>query len=96
MGAIPYYDGHSSSTLNRDLSLVLEPIYILMKDMAWGRYHLLSFRSSSLKADLEQIMFIGSLSQVISYAMESPRPPFPVMVLAYALAGFGIALQVNI
>ncbi|SJL13468.1 uncharacterized protein ARMOST_16912 [Armillaria ostoyae] len=51
------------------------------------------FRSSSLKADLEQIMFIGSLFQVVSYAMESPHPPFPVMVLAYALAGFGGALQ---
>ncbi|KAK0224600.1 MFS general substrate transporter, partial [Armillaria nabsnona] len=33
-----------------------------------------------------KITFIGSLSQVISYAMESPQPPFPVMVLAYALA----------
>ncbi|KAK0430882.1 MFS general substrate transporter, partial [Armillaria borealis] len=42
---------------------------------------------------LEKIMFIGSLFQVMSYAMESPHPPFPVMVLAYALAGFGGALQ---
>ncbi len=41
-------------------------------------------------------MFIGSLFQVVAYAMESPQPPFPVMVMAYALAGFGMSLQVDI
>ncbi|KAK0480368.1 MFS general substrate transporter [Armillaria novae-zelandiae] len=42
---------------------------------------------------LGKIMFIGSLFQVAAYAMESPQPPFPVMVIAYALAGFGMSLQ---
>ncbi|PBL00129.1 MFS general substrate transporter [Armillaria gallica] len=42
---------------------------------------------------LGKIMFIGSLFQVVSYAVESPQPPFPVMVMAYALAGFGMSLQ---
>ncbi|KAF8911268.1 MFS general substrate transporter [Mucidula mucida] len=36
---------------------------------------------------------IGSLFQVAAYAIESPAPPFPVMVLAYFLAGFGMSLQ---
>ncbi|KAK0234023.1 MFS transporter [Armillaria fumosa] len=40
-----------------------------------------------------KIMFIGSLFQVVAYAMESPQPPFPVMVMGYAMAGFGMSLQ---
>ncbi|KAK0234035.1 MFS general substrate transporter [Armillaria fumosa] len=42
---------------------------------------------------LGKIMFIGSLFQVVAYAMESPQPPFPVMVMGYAMAGFGMSLQ---
>ena len=37
---------------------------------------------------------MGSLFQVAAYAIDSPAPPFPVMVFAYFLAGLGIALQV--
>ncbi|KAK0489430.1 MFS general substrate transporter [Armillaria novae-zelandiae] len=42
---------------------------------------------------LGKIMFIGSLFPAIAYAMESPQPPFPVMVMAYALTSFGMSLQ---
>ncbi|KAK0184619.1 MFS general substrate transporter [Armillaria mellea] len=42
---------------------------------------------------LGKVVFVGSLFQVVSYTMQSPHPPFPVMVLAYALTGFGSALQ---
>lgn len=37
----------------------------------------------------------GSIFQVIGYAIDSPAPPFPVFVLAFALNGFGVALQVG-
>ena len=30
---------------------------------------------------------------MVAYAMVSPGPPFPVMCVAYAFNGFGIALQ---
>ncbi|KAI0654399.1 major facilitator superfamily domain-containing protein [Cubamyces menziesii] len=39
------------------------------------------------------VMVIGSLSQVIGYALEAPAPPFPVFVLGYAINGFGLSLQ---
>ena len=37
----------------------------------------------------------GSIAQCIGYALDAPAPPFPVMVLAFAINGFGIALQVR-
>lgn len=38
---------------------------------------------------------LGSIAQCIGYALQAPAPPFPVIVLAYAINGFGIALQVG-
>lgn len=34
------------------------------------------------------------MAQCIGYALDAPAPPFPVVVLAFAVNGFGIALQV--
>ncbi|KAI0676395.1 MFS general substrate transporter [Trametes maxima] len=39
------------------------------------------------------VMVIGSFAQVIGYALEAPAPPFPVLVLGYAINGFGLSLQ---
>ncbi|EJF59568.1 MFS general substrate transporter [Dichomitus squalens] len=40
-----------------------------------------------------KVMVLGSLAQVIAYTIEAPAPPFPVFVIAYAINGFGLALQ---
>jgi len=32
---------------------------------------------------------------MIAYALQSPAPPFPVLVIAFTIDGFGIALQVD-
>ncbi|EMD35606.1 hypothetical protein CERSUDRAFT_85549 [Gelatoporia subvermispora B] len=37
--------------------------------------------------------YAGSIAQCVAYALEAPAPPFPVFVIAYAINGFGIALQ---
>ncbi|OCH86759.1 MFS general substrate transporter [Obba rivulosa] len=42
---------------------------------------------------LGKVMVLGSVAQCIAYALEAPAPPFPVFVVAYAINGFGIALQ---
>ncbi|KAI0789470.1 MFS general substrate transporter [Abortiporus biennis] len=39
------------------------------------------------------MVLVGALTQVVGYAIASPAPPFPALVLAYVLNGFGIALQ---
>ncbi|KAI0716684.1 MFS general substrate transporter [Earliella scabrosa] len=39
------------------------------------------------------VMVIGSMAQVVGYALEAPAPPFPVFVLGYAVNGFGLSLQ---
>ncbi|KAI0325924.1 MFS general substrate transporter [Cubamyces sp. BRFM 1775] len=39
------------------------------------------------------VMVIGSLSQIVGYALEAPAPPFPIFVLGYAINGFGLSLQ---
>ncbi|KAI0918795.1 hypothetical protein AcW1_009483 [Taiwanofungus camphoratus] len=39
------------------------------------------------------VMVIGSVAQMIGYALEAPAPPFPVFVIGYAVNGFGISLQ---
>ncbi|EEB94747.1 hypothetical protein MPER_06391 [Moniliophthora perniciosa FA553] len=38
-------------------------------------------------------MLKGASLQVIAYALQSPALPFPVFVMAYAINGFGIAIQ---
>ncbi|KIP12094.1 hypothetical protein PHLGIDRAFT_113885 [Phlebiopsis gigantea 11061_1 CR5-6] len=40
-----------------------------------------------------KVMVLGSVAQCVGYALDAPAPPFPVMVLAFAINGFGIALQ---
>jgi hypothetical protein len=41
-------------------------------------------------------MAIGAFVQLLCYAIQAPKPPFPVMVFSYALAGLGMSLQVNL
>ncbi|EED85044.1 predicted protein [Postia placenta Mad-698-R] len=38
------------------------------------------------------VMVIGSVAQMIGYAIESSAPPFPAFVLGYAVNGFGMTL----
>ncbi|KAF7978928.1 hypothetical protein HWV62_44131, partial [Athelia sp. TMB] len=45
------------------------------------------------KLGFGKVLVLGAACQVITYAIQSPAPPFPVMVLANAIGGFGIALQ---
>ncbi|KAG9126757.1 hypothetical protein FRC07_002092 [Ceratobasidium sp. 392] len=40
-----------------------------------------------------KVILLGALVQVVGYTILAPAPPFPVMCLAYAFNGFGIALQ---
>jgi hypothetical protein len=40
-----------------------------------------------------QIIVLGSLLQVIAYAIQSSAPPFPVFVLAYFINGVGGVFQ---
>ncbi|KAI0052084.1 MFS general substrate transporter [Auriscalpium vulgare] len=35
----------------------------------------------------------GAVCQMVTYAVQAPAGPFPLMVASYALAGFGMALQ---
>lgn len=44
---------------------------------------------------LLQVMVLGSLFQLVTYAIQGPAPPFPAMVLSFFLAGFGMSLQVS-
>ena len=37
---------------------------------------------------------IGAALQIIAYAVLTPAPPFPVLVIMYAINGIGIAMQV--
>ena len=41
------------------------------------------------------VLASGSIAQCVGYALSAPAPPFPVLVLAFTLNGFGIALQVS-
>lgn len=38
---------------------------------------------------------VGSIAQIIAYTIIAPAPPFPAFVIAYAINGFGISLQVS-
>ncbi|KAJ3804739.1 MFS general substrate transporter [Lentinula aff. lateritia] len=40
-----------------------------------------------------KVMVMGSLLQLATYAIQSPAPPFPAMVLSFFLAGLGMSLQ---
>lgn len=41
-----------------------------------------------------KVIVLGTVIQVIVYAIEIPTPPFPVWVFAFGLYGVGTALQV--
>ncbi|TDL22800.1 MFS general substrate transporter [Rickenella mellea] len=45
------------------------------------------------KLGFGKVVVIGSLAQTVGYAMVAPAPPFPVMCIAYAINGWGGALQ---
>ncbi|KAA1472100.1 MFS general substrate transporter [Dentipellis sp. KUC8613] len=40
-----------------------------------------------------KVSFTGSVCQLATYAILAPAGPFPLMIIAYGLAGFGMALQ---
>ncbi|KAJ4473093.1 MFS general substrate transporter [Lentinula aciculospora] len=40
-----------------------------------------------------KVMVLGSLFQLATYAIQSPAPPFPALVLSFFLAGLGMSLQ---
>lgn len=64
------------------------------KVMLGGSFYICSFlviRGTKAHASV----YAGSLCQVVCYAMMIPEGPFAVRVVAYAIAGFGIALQVR-
>ncbi|GJE94799.1 MFS general substrate transporter [Phanerochaete sordida] len=45
------------------------------------------------KLGFGKVMVLGSAFQVAGYAIDAAAPPFPAFVFAFALNGFGIALQ---
>ncbi|TRM62189.1 major facilitator superfamily domain-containing protein [Schizophyllum amplum] len=45
------------------------------------------------KIGLGKAILLGALVQLAAYAMIAPTPPFPVMVVAYGMAGFGMSFQ---
>lgn len=38
-------------------------------------------------------ILLGATLQMVSYAMQSPAPPFPLYLISFAVAGFGVGLQ---
>ncbi|KAJ7033674.1 major facilitator superfamily domain-containing protein [Mycena alexandri] len=40
-----------------------------------------------------KMIFLGSLCQIVAYAMQAPAPPFPVFVLSFVINGVGVAIQ---
>ncbi|GAB1519173.1 hypothetical protein RhiTH_002239 [Rhizoctonia solani] len=40
-----------------------------------------------------KVTLLGSVLQILAYAVLAPTPPFPVMCISYAINGFGIGLQ---
>ncbi|KAF9013472.1 major facilitator superfamily domain-containing protein [Cyathus striatus] len=40
-----------------------------------------------------KVILLGAISQLAAYAILAPAPPFPVMVFAYGINGFGMSLQ---
>ncbi|EIM91270.1 MFS general substrate transporter [Stereum hirsutum FP-91666 SS1] len=45
------------------------------------------------KLGFGKVMVLGAVAQAITYAMQIPEGPFAVRVVAYFLAGFGVAIQ---
>ncbi|KAF9456465.1 major facilitator superfamily domain-containing protein [Collybia nuda] len=45
------------------------------------------------RVGLGKIMVLGAVCQLAAYIMQAPGPPFAVMVIANAFAGFGMSLQ---
>ncbi|KIY70510.1 MFS general substrate transporter [Cylindrobasidium torrendii FP15055 ss-10] len=45
------------------------------------------------KLGFGKTMVLGSVFQIVAYALNSPGPPFPVLVLGYFCSGFGVSLQ---
>lgn len=53
-------------------------------------------RSMQVTEHCLSLSLLGSVAQLIGYALYSPAPPFPLFVIAFAFNGFGLALQVNV
>lgn len=45
------------------------------------------------KLGLGKSLVIGSLCQVVAYALQSPALPFPMFITCFAINGFGLAVQ---
>jgi len=42
-----------------------------------------------------KVMVLGAAAQLVSYGVVLAVPPFSVLICAYAITGFGLALQVG-
>ncbi|KAJ7609796.1 MFS general substrate transporter [Mycena polygramma] len=40
-----------------------------------------------------KMIILGSLCQIVAYAIQAPAPPFPVFVLSFVINGVGISIQ---
>ncbi|KAJ7121116.1 major facilitator superfamily domain-containing protein [Mycena epipterygia] len=45
------------------------------------------------KLGFGKMIVLGSLCQIVAYALQSPAPPFPVFVLSFVINGVGMAIQ---
>jgi len=47
------------------------------------------------KIGFGKIITLGALCQLVAYLMIIPAPPFPVIICAYVIVGFGLSLQAS-
>ncbi|KAI8976673.1 MFS general substrate transporter [Trametes punicea] len=45
------------------------------------------------KLGFGKVLLLGSVLQIVAYAIMAPAPPFPFMCFAFTLIGFGLSLQ---
>lgn len=58
----------------------------------WGRVLLLVLLL--YVTDTPQTVVVGAILQSVAFAIQSARPPFPLMALSYTIGGFGWSLGV--
>ena len=49
--------------------------------------------AATVKVGVGGVLVIGAIAQLLSYAMYAWAPPYPLFVVTFYLAGFGVALQ---
>jgi len=40
-----------------------------------------------------KVMVLSAICEIVAFALQSSTPPYPVMVLAFAISGFAFSLQ---